>query len=65
MKNLLILLGLMVIISSCSNDEIQNKVELSDANNKEVLREISSLIGETLKNQEVRSEYFLKLTEPA
>jgi hypothetical protein len=53
-------LSITVILSSCSTDlEIdnnENNVELSDGNNTEVLREISLLIGETLKNQKVRSE---------
>jgi hypothetical protein len=56
MKKILMLLGLMVIFSSCSNDEINNEVELNEVENVKVLREISLLIGETLKNQEVRNE---------
>lgn len=55
-KFLILLLGLMVIFSSCSKDDIESKIELNDGKNKKVLSEISLLIGETLQNNEVRNE---------
>lgn len=62
MKKILALVSVVTIFLSCSTDEFRTKVEES-SNNKELLKEVSFLIGETLQDKEVRNEIFQKIEE--
>lgn len=52
----IVFLGMMVLFSACSTDDFENILEPNEEQNTKVLKEISLLIGETLNNQDARSE---------